>query len=78
MSRMGISPDTTWPAAGSRWKASADKEPHTSKSLSSVIKDRRSNRAKGVSVRRGGDSRRGSEQFSSEAIMKRYHQRDQT
>jgi len=72
------SPDTTYPAAGAGWKSSRSQEPPTPKSLSSVIKARRANRSKGVSVKRGGDSRLGSEQFSPEAIMKRYHQRGQT
>jgi hypothetical protein len=73
-----ISPDTTWPAAGTRAKAAAAREPDPPQSIGTLIHGRRAARARAPSVRRGGDGRRGSEHFSAEAISQRYKDRGQT
>jgi hypothetical protein len=68
------SPDTSWPAASTSWAARAvarEAAPEAS-GTGSLIKSRRAERARAPSVRRGGDSRQGSEHYTSDAISKRY------
>ena len=71
-------PDTSYPAASTRAKAAAPREPDPPPSISSSIHRRRAARAAAPSARRGGDSRPGANRSSSDAVMERYKRHGQT